>query len=122
MKETNTYTPGVAFGVLILVVVLAGVSLGLAVAAGVIAGGFRLPRWVPAARGAGGVAASPGQAALTALSEPARADRVATAAASQERRDAAIFSRSTASVAISDDRRGTATAPRERTTRETGRP
>lgn len=118
MRDTHTYTPGVAFGVLILVIVLAGVSLGLSIAVGVIAAGFKLPRLSVPSAGWAGSSGPPGQPALATLSEPARAERVATAAASQERRDAAIFARSGAAIALSDDRRGASTAPRDRTTRE----
>jgi type IV secretion system protein VirB6 len=93
MREVNSYTPGVAFGVMVLVVVFAGVSLGLALAGGVIAGGFKLPR--PGRSGDG--ATAPGALATTAYADPAvppRASRTAAAMAAQERRDDAIFARS----------------------------
>ena len=90
MKEQNTYTPGVAFGVLILVMVFAAVSAGLLLAAGVVAGGFKLPGARRAAFAAAPVAAPQPAAPPAALG---RAERVAAAASAQERRDAAVFTR-----------------------------
>ena len=109
MIETHTYTPGVGFAVLVLVIVLAGVSLGMMAAAAVVAAGFKLPKLLPGARA---VSATGGTATANAFasSEPARAERVATAAAAQERRDAAIFARSTGVAVIADDRRTVAAA------------
>jgi type IV secretion system protein VirB6 len=95
MREVNSYTPGVAFGVMVLVVVFAGVSLGLALAGAVIAGGFKLPR---PGRSVDGVTA-PGPSARTVYADPAvppRASRTAAAMAAQERRDDAIFARAVA--------------------------
>ncbi len=116
MRDTNTYIPGVAFGVLILVIVLAGVSLGLMIAAGFIAGGFKLPGFAARARGEGSATAPPARGPSPS-SEPARAERVATAAAALERRDATIFARSAAASAAAgaaDERRGASPTPGER--------
>jgi len=100
MREVNSYTPGVAFGVMVLVAVFAGVSLGLAGAGAVIAGGFKLPR---PSRHVEGLSATAG-AAPTVYIDPAsqpRATRTAAAMAAQDRRDAAIFARSTGAPIIS---------------------
>ncbi len=100
MREVNSYTPGVAFGVMVLVVVFAGISLGLAAAGAVIAGGFKLPR---PDRAVGGWTASAAPT-TTVHSDPAsqpRATRTAAAMAAQERRDAAIFAGAAASSMIS---------------------
>ncbi len=107
MRDSNTYTPGVAFGVMVLVIVFAGVSLGLVAAGGIIAGGLKLPR----ARLA---AASPTEAgAVVTISEAAiqpRADRVAASVAAQDRRDANIFARSAALAPSSGGERRTTIA------------
>ena len=111
MRDANNYTPGVAFAVLILVLVFAGVSAGLLLAAGVIAGGFRLPRALASTSGAAqfaAVAASP-QAA-----QPGRAARVASAAVAQERRDATLFARNAAAAGAPTDRRVAGAAPADR--------
>jgi type IV secretion system protein VirB6 len=93
MRQVDSYTPGVAFGVAVLVAVFACVSLGLAAAGAVIAGSFKLPR---ATRG---VATGSAPAAIvsslyadSAGSGP-RATRTAAAMAAQERRDAVLFAR-----------------------------
>jgi len=106
MRQVNSYTPGVAFGVMVLVVVFALVSLGLVGAGAVIAGGFKLPS--PGRHGDGAFAPAASATTLPAdqASQP-RAARTATAMAAQERRDAAIFARAAASpiVAPSADQR-----------------
>jgi type IV secretion system protein VirB6 len=86
----NNYTAlGPVYGVLTLVLVFVGVSVGMIVAGGVIAGGLKLPRARPAP------AASEGQAAasqtVVVAAEPTRAGRIAAAASAQDRRDAAIL-------------------------------
>jgi type IV secretion system protein VirB6 len=86
MRQVNRYTPGVAFAVAVLVTVFAGVSIGLAAAGAVIAGGFRLPVANPAAALSTAPSAEP--------SERPRAARAAAAMTAQDRRDAAILSRS----------------------------
>jgi len=100
MRQMNSYTPGVAFAVMVLVVVFAGVSLGLVAAGAVIAGGFKLPRL---SRGAPGLAA-PSALATIVSTDPAlapRAVRTAAAMAAQERRDAAQFARAAVTPAVS---------------------
>jgi type IV secretion system protein VirB6 len=90
MQASNTYLPGVAFAVLVLVMVFAGVALGAVIAGGVLAAGFRLPTTRPA--GATREAAG-GGAAVVASGErlaPGRAARIANALASQGRREPAI--------------------------------
>jgi hypothetical protein len=100
MREVNSYTPGVAFGVMVLVVVFAGVSLGLVTAGAVIAGSFKLPRPTRSVE-----RAPPSPVSATAMDASQalapRASRTASAMAAQERRDAAIFARSTAPSIVS---------------------
>ncbi|MGA0605245.1 type IV secretion system protein [Phenylobacterium sp. VNQ135] len=100
MRETRTYMPGVAYGVLILVVVLAVATLGLSIAAGVIATGFRLPRASrpPARQEAVERRQTPAPATQT------RAERVAAAAVSQDRRTATTLARSVAALSVPQDR------------------
>lgn len=107
MRDTQTYTPGVAVGVLVLVVVLAGVSVGSAVAAAVIARGFKLPRPLTLGSGQGSAAR---QVVPADRPEPARAERVA-AAVSQDRRDATALAQTSGSLSTSQDRRAVAAAP-----------
>jgi len=83
MRAQAQYIPGVGFGVAVIVTALAGVSLGLVAAGGMIAGGFRLPR---AARGS-----APSALARTAPPAPqqpvqSRTDRMAEAVLAQARR------------------------------------
>jgi type IV secretion system protein VirB6 len=92
MRQVNSYTPGVAFGVMVLVVVFTGVSLGLVAAGAVIAGGFKLPRPSRGVEGLNAPAAAPTILSADQASQP-RATRTAAAMAAQERRDAAIFAR-----------------------------
>lgn len=106
MRDSGIYTPGVAFQVMVLVLVFAGVSLGLTIAAGVIAGGFKLPR-ILAPAGAAGRAR---EATAAEPAAPGRAARVAAAATAQERRDGATFARAAAVSAAEDgDRRTSVT-------------
>jgi type IV secretion system protein VirB6 len=107
MRDSNTYIPGVAFGVLILVMVFAGVALALVGAAAAIAGGFRLPgaraRTAPGT-GAGAVTT----AAMREAATQPRAERVAASIAAQSQRDAALFARDPAAAAgAAGDRRTT---------------
>jgi type IV secretion system protein VirB6 len=106
MRQVNSYTPGVAFGVMVLVVVFAGVSVGLVAAGAVIAGGFRLPQTGRSVPGAFASAAAPTILAADQTVQP-RATRTAAAMAAQERRDAAIFARAAISpmVASAADQR-----------------
>lgn len=46
MRQSNSYQPGVAFGVMVLSMVFAGVALAMVAAAGLIASGARVP-WRP---------------------------------------------------------------------------
>ncbi len=121
MRDSNTYIPGVAFGVLILVMVFAAVALGLVGAAAAIAGGFKLPgarvRTAPGA-GAGAVTA----AVLREAALQPRAERVAASIAAQSQRDAALFARDAAVTAgAAGDRRTTVstTMTETRASRET---
>ncbi len=86
MRDTNTYIPGVAFAVLVLVLVFAAVAVGLVIAAGVVAGGFKLPGARPALASGAGTAGPVVVAAAPA--ELGRAERVAAAATALDRRDA----------------------------------
>lgn len=102
MRETTTYIPGVAYGALILVIVLAAVALSLAIAAGIVAAGFRLPR---ASQPSSRERARERQT-TTPPAMPTRAERVAAAAISQKRRSATSLARSVAAVAGSQGDRG----------------
>jgi len=107
MRDSNTYIPGVAFGVLILVMVFAGVAMGMVGAAAGIAGGFRLPRArTRQAQGAGAVTTT--TAAREAAIQP-RAERVAASIAAQSQRDATLYASAAtaASSAAAGDRRTT---------------
>jgi type IV secretion system protein VirB6 len=106
MRDSNTYIPGVAFGVLILVLVFAGVAMGLVGAAAGIAGGFRLPgARNRAVQGAGAVTTN--TAAREAALQP-RAERVAASIAAQSQRDATLYARAaTAPSGSTGDRRTT---------------
>jgi type IV secretion system protein VirB6 len=100
MRDSNTYTPGVAWNALVLVMVMAGVSLGLLVAAGMVAGGLRLS----GRRRAGGGAPIQAPAAGFEPAPPAvlgRSARTAAAAQAQARRDARLFSGAAATPASS---------------------
>jgi type IV secretion system protein VirB6 len=99
MRQVNSYTPGVAFGAIVLVVVFAGVSLGLVAAGAVIAGGFRLPRPDRGSQSSGAPTVSPTPLYADPAAQP-RATRTAAAMAAQERRDAAIFAGAAASPII----------------------
>ncbi|CAN5192953.1 type IV secretion system protein [soil metagenome] len=122
MRETNTYVPGVAYTVLIVVLVFAGVAGGMMLAAAVIAGGLKLPWNRPAAARSSG--ASPADREAPVLAEPGRAAHTASAAYAQERRDSAVFARSGAAAlsgagADSSDRRTVITsAGPDRSSRE----
>jgi type IV secretion system protein VirB6 len=85
MRGHAQYIPGVGFGVAVMVAALAGVSLGLVAAGGVIAGSFRLPR--PARPGP---ASAPTWTTATNSSQQgqSRADRIAGVILAQARRGA----------------------------------
>jgi len=86
MRDSNTYQPGAAFGVMVLVIVFAGVSIGMVLAAGAIAAGYKLPRM---RRVQEAVLASPRPASTqhTESIPPSRANRTAEAMAAQVRRE-----------------------------------
>jgi type IV secretion system protein VirB6 len=106
MRQADSFTPGVAFAVTVLVMVFAGVALGLGIAGGVVAGGFRLPSRRSAVTPALSSAASTPRAGEGIL--PPRADRTAAAMAAQQRRDSAIFARvASAPAEAAADRRAT---------------
>ena len=118
MRADSTYLPGVAFAVAVLVMVFAGVSLGLVVAGGAIAGAFKLPR----RRGAQAANAA-AQALVVGPAEMAaqpRAVRIASAASAQARRDQAMFAPSglvlAGAAAGSVDRRTSVTTTSDRAT------
>ncbi len=119
MRDSNTYVPGVAFGVMVLVMVFAGVAIGIVGAAAAIASGLRLPRLraAPAAR----VEASPVSIVRNAPPPPARATRTVAAVAAQERRDAVLFDRAASNAPASGgggERRTSIATTVERVTRE----
>jgi len=92
MQATNTYLPGVAFGVVVLVTVFAAVSLGIVIAGGVIAGGLSWPTRRATAATTG--AAAPTAAVMREdLASRPRSARTAAAVAAQGRRDAMLFDR-----------------------------
>jgi type IV secretion system protein VirB6 len=88
MKATGAYTPGVAYSVLVLVLVLAGVSLGLLIAAGLVAGGLKPARARQASAASAPPAPAPAQAEAAVLT---RGARTAHAAEAQARRDQRLF-------------------------------
>ena len=87
-RTANSYTPGVAFAVAVLVSVFAGVSLGLVAAGGAIAAGFKPPRLRPATAGVNDASRALVVGPAEAAAQP-RAARIASAAAAQARRDSA---------------------------------
>jgi len=103
MQDSNTYLPGVAFSVMVLVMVFAGVSIGAVIAAGVLAAGFRLPAVRPAQAtrdaGAGPVAAGRAPGEVPAAN---RTSRIANALVAQGRREPAMA----ASLLVTADSRG----------------
>jgi len=105
MRQSDSFTAGVAFSVVVLVTVFAGVAFGLVVAGGVVAGSFRLPRAATVAAGQG-AGASTQRAANETPIQP-RAERTAAAMAAQQRRDGVVFARlaSAPEVGSSQDRR-----------------
>jgi type IV secretion system protein VirB6 len=100
MREVNSYTPGVAFGVMVLVVVFAGISMSTAAACGVIAGGFKLPRSGRRLEGAPTPAPTATAVLLADRASQPRATRTAAAMAAQERRDAAVFAQHAAASTV----------------------
>ncbi len=123
MRASNTYLPGVAFAVVVLITVFAGVSLGGLIAAGAMAAGFRLPK----SRAAGGssrlmasmaVAPPRGERPL-----PPRATRIVSAMMVQGRRDVSLpaFGPQIVQPAASD-RRITASMAVDRASREVALP
>ncbi len=109
MRDSNTYVPGVAFAALLLVLVFAGVALGMAGAAGMIAGGFKLPG-LGRSRAAPATAAATGSQAQPELRLPARSDRTANAVAAQARRDARMLGPDAGLALAAADRRITLTS------------
>jgi type IV secretion system protein VirB6 len=85
MRGQAQYIPGVGFGVAVMVTALAGVSLGLVAAGGVIAGGFRLPR---AVRPSASSLPAPTLAPPPPRPVQSRTDRMADAILAQGRRGA----------------------------------
>ena len=120
MRSDNVYLPGVAFGVAVLVAVFAMVSLGLVAAGGAIAAGFRPPRL--RASPAADSASRPLVVGPAEMAAQPRAVRIASAAATQARRDAALFAPSAGLLAMGaagsgagSDRRTSVTTVTERT-------
>lgn len=91
MRDSNTYLPGVAFSAMILVLVFAGVSMGMIIAAGVIAGGLKLPGAAMGRRSEPSAAAAM-ILARNDLTPAPRATRTASAVTAQARRDAVLLS------------------------------
>jgi len=104
MRDSNTYQPGVAFGVAVLVMVFAVVSLGVVGAGFVIAAGFKLPRARPAPAATAGAQAAVSERSLEP-STPSRASRVADGLAAQSRRDRAVPTPAFAGAGAAPDRR-----------------
>ncbi|MBE7218949.1 MAG: type IV secretion system protein, partial [Caulobacteraceae bacterium] len=90
MRDQHVYTPGVAFAVTVLVLVFAAVAGGMLLAAGVVAGGFRLPALRRAAAARADAAVAPPQMEPAALG---RAERAANAVAAQAVRDQTVLAR-----------------------------
>lgn len=121
MRSDNTYLPGVAFAVAVLVIVFAGVALGMVAAGGMIAAGFkpwrgRTPR-SPLEPASATIIVSPVEAAI----QP-RAARIASAVVAQERRDATMFARNPmaagATAGAGIERRTTVSTNTDRSQRE----
>ncbi len=117
MRADSTYLPGVAFAVAVLVMVFAGVSLGLVVAGGAIAAGFKPPR-MRGARTTNGAGQTLAVGPAETAAQP-RAVRIASAASAQARRDQALFAPSGlvlagAGAAGGVDRRTTVTTTSDR--------
>lgn len=110
LGATGRLPIGPVYSVLILVLVFAGVSMGLLIAGGMIAGGFRLPSRTQAA-----AAAEPGAqgaAAQAASWTQPRAVRIAAAASALERREAVTLAGApafTPAAAVSDRRTSSTT-------------
>lgn len=86
------------YTVTLLVLVIAGVSVGMLVATGVVAAGFRLPtRRTPAVQGSAGATVRRDSEDAAALP---RAARVAAATSALDRRDATIFSAAASREAV----------------------
>ncbi|HZK99723.1 MAG TPA: type IV secretion system protein, partial [Caulobacteraceae bacterium] len=109
MRETSTYLPGVAFGVMVLVMVFAGVAIGIVAAAAAIATGLKLPGRRVAAPSMRGAAAAT-TVVHNAFALPARANRTAAAVTAQERREALLFAPAPAAAAVRLARAGKAKA------------
>lgn len=94
LSAQRSYPLGPVYGVLTLVLVFTGVSAGMIVAGGMIAGGFRLP----GRSGDGASAFERGQPARPAevLVDQPRAARVAAATAALDRRESAVLARDAA--------------------------
>ncbi len=121
MRSDNTYLPGVAFAVTVLVTVFAGVAGGLIVAASVIAAGFKpwRGRTVPAAQA---LSEPRRDAALNAAETRSRSAQLASAVTAQARRDATVFARSpviAAAASSSGDRRTSISMTTQRGASET---
>lgn len=122
MRSDNTYLPGVAFAVAVLVIVFAGVAIGMIVAGGMIAAGFRPWRGRIAQPALAGAGAAVTVSAAEAAIQP-RAARVASAMVAQERRDATLFARdpsiaAAATAGSTTDRRTTVTTTTQQASRE----
>ncbi len=103
LRAQGVYPLEPVYTVTLLVLVFATVSLGMLVAAGVVAAGFRLPSPTGATmRTEAGAAGTLATAAPAALS---RSARVAEAAAALDRRDAQIVSAGRAGSSSGGDRR-----------------
>lgn len=110
LRTTGRLPIGPVYSVLILVLVFAGVSLGLLIAGGMIASGFRLPSRAQVAGAAEPGAQGASAAAAATWTQP-RAVRIAAAASALERREAVTLAGApafTPTAAVSDRRTASA--------------
>lgn len=115
MRQSATYIPGVAFGVIVLVVVFGCVALGIVGAAMAISMGLKLPGRRPARVGAAASSAVVVRAGADQATQP-RATRTAAAVGAQQLRDSVMFDRAFAAPATlsASERRATISTSSER--------
>lgn len=115
LQKQHVYTLGPVYGVMMLILVFAGVSLGALIAGGMIASGFRLPSL---GQGEPARDAAAGQAPRVTILDQPRAARVAAAATALDRRDSSSSFSATQSI----ERRTTLANSPERGTRDQAEP
>jgi type IV secretion system protein VirB6 len=117
MRDSNTYIPGVAFGIMVLVMVFAVVAIGIVVAAAMIAMGFKFPGIRRTTKRSPDPNPAVGRILNDTPLQP-RATRIAAAATAQERRDAMVYANAAATPADTAERRINVVATGARGARE----